>query len=164
VSVTVTNEIGCTLTKSIYINCPEPEENPCDEAITVAVALETVSYSLDECLGKVNVVYDLDPVPPGYIIDVVTLTVSVDGGVNTIIGGSPVVATFNSLTGVKTIDLDYSAFCNLPIPIPVPTNITLDININILFVDACEYETNFELEVNPRLLGDYDSETILVNP
>jgi hypothetical protein len=165
VEVTVVNSIGCTLTKSIYINCPLPVENPCDQAITVAVALETVSYSLDECLAKVNVVYDLDPVPPGYIIDVVTLEVTQPGGINTYLpNGDPVIATFNSLTGVKTIELDYSAFCNLTIPVPVPTNISLEINIHILFVDACEYESDFTLEVNPRQLGDYDSETILVNP
>jgi hypothetical protein len=163
VSVTVTNEIGCTLTKYIYINCPEPEENPCLEDISITASLETTSVNLEECTGKVNVVYDLDPVPFGYIIDEVILEVEVDGyPANEFIGGGPVITTFNSLTGVKTIDLDFSLLCSAFSSIP--TSIPLIITVHATFLDGCEYERQFNLAVNPRQLGDYDDDTYLVSP
>lgn len=163
VSVTVTNEIGCTLTKDIYINCPIPEENPCLEDISITASLETTSVNLEECTGKVNVVYDLDPVPFGYIIDEVILEVEVDGyPANEFIGGGPVTTTFNSLTGVKTIDLDFSLLCSAFLSIP--TSIPLIITVHATFLDGCEYERQFNLAVNPRQLGDYDDDTYLVSP
>ena len=163
VTVTVTNEIGCTLTKSIYIYCPLPVINPCTEDISITASLETTSVSLEECTGKVNVVYDLDPVPFGYIIDEVILTVIVNGDLtNTFIGGSPVVTTFNSLTGVRTIDLNFALLCTAFTSIP--SNIPLIITVRAIFVDGCEYEQQFNLEVNPRQLGDYDDDTYLVSP
>ena len=166
--ITVYDIYGCELTEMVLIECPEPEIVEC-EAINIEMSIETTSVSIEiPCEGKVNVVFDLDPLPAGHIIDVVTLTIAGGDVLTTSFLPTPVVATFNSLSGVETVDLDFSPVCIdgplFDIEI-VPTSISLDINIVILFANGCTYNENFNnMLVNPRQLGDNYSDTIIALP
>jgi hypothetical protein len=163
--ITVYDIFGCSLTESVIINCPEPEPIVC-EPISIKMSVETTSVDLNApCSGKVNVVYDLSPLPAGYIVDTVTLTVVGSGGDNAFVVGTPVIETFNSFSGVETIDLDFSDLCEAVPAEPVPTEIIFDVTINVTFAGGCEYEETFyDLTVNPRQLGDNVTDIILANP
>lgn len=160
-SVIVQDLYGCVLTQTLLIECPIPSALVCDQEISANISIETTSIQFEEYLGKMNVVYDLEPVPVGYIIDTVTMTVEV--GTNAILpGGLPVIQTFNSLTGVKTVDLDFTGF--LALTLEIPSTLTAEITLDIVFIDACEYSTTNSLTINPRLLGDNDETTVLMIP
>lgn len=150
-TVIIRDNNGCFKTERIYIDCEAPSGITCDQPIPIQLSIETTSVSLETFTSKVNVVYDIDPVPFNYIIDEVILTVS---GSNLV--GSPVSEVFNSLTGVNTLDLDFS-------PSSIPSSITLNVDIEIRFVDSCIYTYSGSLTVNPRILGDDDEiiDTIL---
>ena len=162
-TITVYDIFGCALTETVLIECPPPVVVPC-EAITIEMSVETTSVNIETpCSGKVNVVFDLDPLPAGHIIDQVTLIIQGSGGDDTYVVGSPVVAIFNSLSGVETVDLNFSSLCDDEQP--VPTTISFDIAINVTFANGCEYDETFtNMAVNPRQLGDNDTYTKLTLP
>lgn len=164
-TITIYDIYGCSFTETVLINCPLPEPVEC-EAITIEMSLETTSVSLESpCSGKLNVVYDLDPLPAGHIIDQVTLFITGSGGDDIYVVGYPlpVQATFNLLAGVETIDLDFSSLCNDGDP--VPTEIKINVGVLVTFANGCEYAESFaDLTVNPRQLGDNDSQTKITLP
>jgi hypothetical protein len=164
-TITVYDIFGCEVTESVLIDCPLPEEVEC-EAITIDMSVETTSVTLESpCSGKVNVVFDLDPLPAGHIIDTVQLTITGNGGDDAYVVGSPVITTFNLLAGVETVDLDFSALCEADPAQPIPTTISFDIDIDVTFTNGCEYTESFtNMTVNPRQLGDNVTETKIVLP
>jgi hypothetical protein len=67
------------------------------------------------------------------------------------------------LAGVETIDLDFSSLCNDGDP--VPTEIKINVGVLVTFANGCEYTESFaDLTVNPRQLGDNDSQTKITLP
>jgi hypothetical protein len=159
--ITIYDIYGCSLTEKVLIDCPLPEPVEC-EAITIEMSVETTSVTLESpCSGKLNVVYDLDPLPAGHIIDQVTLIIAGSGTSSSYV--TPVTETFNLLAGVETVDLNFSSLCS--IGSPIPTSIELDIVIVVTFANGCEYtETFLDMTVNPRQLGDNDSQTKITLP
>jgi hypothetical protein len=157
-TITIYDIFGCELTESVLIDCPLPNPVVC-EAISIQMSIETTSVTLESpCSGKVNVVYDLDPLPAGYIIDQVTLTIQGSGVYFAYI--TPVTETFNLLAGVETVDLDFSSLCSIGSPVPIIME--FDIVIGVTFANGCEYTENFfDMQINPRQLAEYYNETKL---
>jgi hypothetical protein len=150
ITVEVIDANGCSSGLiGLTVDCEAPSPVTCEE-ITLISTLETTSVNLAEKSATVNVVYSLEDLPFGYIIDTVTLVITGVGTGDTFVVGSPITETFNSLNGAETVSLSYN-------PISVQTSITLEIELTAVFANGCTYTNDYTLTVNPRQLGSTDN-------